>query len=49
MNILLIGNGGHGKVVEEVSNDCGYEKIAFLDDNSVEAIGKIEEIRKVCR
>lgn len=29
MNILLIGNGGHGKVVEEVSNDCGYKKIAF--------------------
>lgn len=46
MNILLIGNGGHGKVVEEVSNDCGYEKIAFLDDNSVEAIGKIEELEK---
>ena len=44
MNILLIGNGGHGKVVEEVSKDCGYEKIAFLDDNSVEAIGKIEEL-----
>jgi len=46
MNILLIGNGGHGKVVEEVSNDCGYEKIAFLDDNSVETIGKIEELEK---
>lgn len=46
MNILLIGNGGHGKVVEEVSKDCGYEKIAFLDDNSVEAIGKIEELEK---
>lgn len=43
-NLLIIGAGGHGKVVAEVAEACGYENIAFLDDNSPEAIGKISDM-----
>lgn len=42
-NLLIIGAGGHGRVVKEVAEALGYDKIAFLDDNSVEAIGKIAD------
>ena len=45
-SLLIVGAGGHGKVVAEVARDCGYEEIAFLDDNSDEAIGKINEMQK---
>ena len=45
-SLLILGAGGHGKVVAEVAKDCGYEEIAFLDDNSDEAIGKISEMQK---
>ena len=44
--LLIIGAGGHGRVVSEIAEDCGYEKIAFLDDNSPEAIGKVEELEQ---
>lgn len=30
--LLIIGCGGHGKVVAETAELCGYERIAFLDD-----------------
>lgn len=40
-SILIIGAGGHGKVVKEIAEALGYTNIAFLDDNSTEAIGKI--------
>lgn len=43
--ILIIGAGGHGRVVSEVTQDCGYDEIAFLDDNSDLAIGKISDIK----
>ena len=44
MNSLLIfGAGQYGYLVEELAEDCGYEKIAFLDDNSPLAIGKVSE------
>ena len=43
MKLLIIGAGGHGKVVAEVAEDLGYE-VSFLDDNAPEAIGKIEDI-----
>ena len=44
-SLLIIGAGGHGRVVTEVAKDCGYEEIAFLDDRSDEAIGKIDEMK----
>lgn len=46
MNLLIIGAGGHGKVVAEIAADCGYRKIDFLDDNSSDAIGKISDLEK---
>lgn len=42
-NLLIIGAGGHGKVVKEIAEALGYTNIEFLDDNSTEAIGKIED------
>ena len=42
--LLIVGAGGHGRVVAEVAQDCGYDQIVFLDDNSPEAIGKISEM-----
>ena len=42
-NLLIIGSGGHGKVVQEIAEALGYTNIAFLDDNSAEAIGKIAD------
>lgn len=47
-HLLIIGAGGHGKVVAEVAQDVGYEEIAFLDDNSPEAIGGLSDIGKFC-
>ena len=41
--LLIIGAGGHGKVVKEISEALGYARIAFLDDNCTEAIGKIAD------
>lgn len=46
--LLIIGAGGHGKVVAEVAWDVGYREIAFLDDNSPAAIGRISDIEKLC-
>lgn len=45
-NLLIIGAGGHGKVVAEVAEECGYTQVAFLDDNSPDAIGKIADLEK---
>ena len=46
MNLLIIGAGGHGKVVAEIATECGYGKIDFLDDNSSDAMGKISDLGK---
>lgn len=46
MNLLIIGAGGHGKVVKEVAESLGtYAEIDFVDDNSQEAVGKIEDLQ----
>lgn len=42
-NLLIIGAGGHGKVVKEIAELLGYQGIDFLDDNSSEAIDKIAD------
>ncbi len=51
--LLVLGAGGHGKVVREVAlslmNTDGkpvYEVVDFLDDNSKDAIGKIADLDK---
>ena len=44
MNLLIIGAGGHGRVVKEVAEAMNkYNRIDFLDDNSEIAIGKCDE------
>ena len=42
-SLLIIGAGGHGQVVKEIAEACGYETINFLDDNSPNAVGKVNE------
>lgn len=45
--LLIIGAGGHGRVVAEIAAACGYDRnsIAFLDDNAASAaVGKIEKM-----
>lgn len=32
--LLIIGAGGHGKVVADIAAHCGYKDIAFLDDDT---------------
>lgn len=51
--LLILGAGGHGKVVREVAlsivdenNKPVYEAIDFLDDYSTEAVGKISDLEK---
>ena len=51
--LLILGAGGHGKVVREVAlsivdenNKPVYEAIDFLDDNATEAVGKISDLEK---
>ena len=33
--LLILGAGGHGKVVADIAKNCGYEDIAFLDDHKM--------------
>lgn len=53
MKLLILGAGGHGKVVREVAEAiCDtegkriYSQIDFLDDNSELAIGKLSELER---
>ena len=46
--LIIIGAGGHGRVVSDIAKLNGYEKIAFLDDNAnsnciCNVIGKIDD------
>lgn len=42
-SLLIIGAGGYGQLVKELAQDCGYEKIDFLDDKSELAIGRVND------
>ena len=51
-NLLILGAGGHGRVVKETAESmtdangaCVYDRIAFLDDSSPEAIGKFADAK----
>ena len=46
-NLLILGAGGYGKTVADVAAQLnGYEKIAFLDDNSTapDVLGKCGDV-----
>ena len=43
-SLLIIGAGGHGQVVAECAEACGYKKIDFLDDNNPDAVGGIDQL-----
>ncbi len=46
-NLLILGAGQYGQIAREVAESMGcFEKIAFLDDNSDLAIGKINDYEK---
>ncbi|WP_041139742.1 acetyltransferase [Beduini massiliensis] len=47
--LIVIGAGGHGKVVADIAYNNGYTNISFLDDykkeiNGYKVIGKIKDI-----
>lgn len=48
--LLIIGAGGHGKVVKEIAlslkenERLRYDSVDFLDDNAVESVGKIKDL-----
>lgn len=45
MKLLILGAGGHGKVVRETAQAMGlFEKIEFLDDKAPEALGTLGEL-----
>ena len=50
-NLLILGAGGHGKVVREVALSIvdgympRYSKVDFLDDYADNAIGKIQDLK----
>lgn len=47
MNLLILGAGEQGRVVKEIAVYMGiYGKIAFLDDKSENAVGKMNEYEK---
>lgn len=51
MNLLIIGAGSFSTEVEELARLCGYNDIAFLDDNPDKAkahpvIGTMKDIKK---
>lgn len=45
--LLIIGAGGHGRCSAEIARRMNkFDNISFIDDNSLEAIGKIDELEK---
>ena len=49
-NLIILGAGGHGRVVKEVAEAMNvFNKIDFLDDNSEMAIGKLNDILELSK
>ena len=46
MTLLIIGAGGYGRLVKEIAELNGYT-CDFLDDFSVDAVGRIEEVGEI--
>lgn len=44
MNLLILGAGGHGRVVKETAEATRlYDRISFLDDHNLNAIGQFRD------
>lgn len=42
--LVIIGAGGHGRVVADIARCCGYDNISFLDDRTdISVIGKVSD------
>lgn len=49
MNLLILGAGGHGRVVKETAEATGmYEHISFLDDHNPDAEGVLDDYKLFC-
>ena len=50
--VVIIGAGGHGRVVADTIEICGDSVLGFLDDNTennkVNVIGKVSDAEKYC-
>lgn len=42
--LLVVGAGGHGRVVAELAQACNYSRIDFVDDYSTLAIGTLPDL-----
>ena len=42
--ILVVGAGGHGRVVAELARGCGFSGIAFADDRAPDAVGTLADL-----
>lgn len=48
MKLLIIGAGGHGRVVKEIAEATSlFDKIDFADDNYEFSVGKIDDIQRL--
>lgn len=48
MNLLILGAGGHGRVVKETAEAMGtFDTISFLDDRNSDAIGRLDEYQNL--
>ena len=51
--LVIIGAGGHGKVIADIALKCGYTNICFVDDNSTgeimdfQIIGNIDDVEEL--
>ena len=45
--MLIIGAGGHGRVIEETAISCGYEYVDFLDDGNPNAVGTFQDLERL--
>ena len=41
--LMIVGAGGHGKVVADIATQNGYSDIVFLDDNAT--LNPVEAMR----
>ena len=49
MRLIILGAGGHGRVVADIAEQVGkYDDVIFLDDNSVDdkVLGKCSDYKK---